>query len=192
MEGPNDFASMYEVISRRFRNAREEKQEAGKEGKFSKLPDLVIVDGGKGQLSAARKAMTEQGYAYIPTYGLAEKEELLFAEGKEDPIILPRDSKSLYLLMRVRDEAHRFAITYHRSLRGKRNLASILDDIPGVGEKRRQNLLKHFGSFKKIFEASIEELAQVKGVNQKVAETIYEYLHTHQDLLARMKSEKVQ
>lgn len=192
VEGPNDFASMYEVISRRFRNAREEKQEAGKEGKFSKLPDLVIVDGGKGQLSAARKAMTEQGYAYIPTYGLAEKEELLFAEGKEDPIILPRDSKSLYLLMRVRDEAHRFAITYHRSLRGKRNLASILDDIPGVGEKRRQNLLKHFGSFKKIFEASIEELAQVKGVNQKVAETIYEYLHTHQDLLARMKSEKVQ
>ncbi|MGI6225820.1 MAG: excinuclease ABC subunit UvrC [Peptococcales bacterium] len=187
VEGPNDYASMYEVIARRFRNAREEKKDIGDKGKFSKLPDLVIIDGGKGQLESARKAMEEQGFANIPTFGLAEREEWLFAGEQSEPIILPRSSKALYLLQRIRDEAHRFAITYHRSLRGKRNLASILDDIPGIGEKRKQNLLKHFGSFKKIQEASIEELAQVDGINHKVAEGVYEYLHTHQDLLLRTK-----
>lgn len=186
VEGPNDFASMYEVITRRFRNAREEKNSEGK-GKFSFLPDLVIIDGGKGQLQYARKAMQEQGYDYIPTFGLAEQEEWLFAEGEADPIILPRSSKALFLLQRVRDEAHRFAITYHRSLRGKRNLASILDDIPGIGEKRKKNLLQHFGTFKKIRKASVEELQEVEGINQKVAEAVYDYLHTHQDLLLRTK-----
>lgn len=187
VEGPNDYASMYEVITRRFRNAQEEKNEIGNKGKFSSLPDLVIIDGGKGQLHSALKAMGEQGYDHIPTYGLAEREEWLFSEEDSEPIILPRSSKALYLLQRVRDEAHRFAITYHRSLRGKRNLASILDDIPGIGEKRKKNLLQHFGSFKKIQAASIEELAQVEGINQKVAEAVYEYLHTHQDLLLRTK-----
>jgi len=187
VEGPNDFASMYEVITRRFRNAREEGKEAQEKGKFSTLPDLVIIDGGKGQLQAARKAMQEQGYAHIPTYGLAKREEWLFTEEESDPIILPRSSHALYLLQRVRDEAHRFAITYHRSLRGKRNLASILDDIPGIGEKRKKNLLQHFGSFKRIREANVEDLLQVEGINQKVAEAVYEYLHTHQDLLMRTK-----
>ena len=129
--------------------------------------------------------MQEQGYDYIPTFGLAEQEEWLFAEGEADPIILPRSSKALFLLQRVRDEAHRFAITYHRSLRGKRNLASILDDIPGIGEKRKKNLLQHFGTFKKIRKASVEELQEVEGINQKVAEAVYDYLHTHQDLLLR-------
>ena len=90
-----------------------------------------------------------------------------------------------FSLQRIRDEAHRFAITYHRSLRGKRNLASILDDIPGVGEKRKKNLLQHFGSFKKIREASVEELQEVKGISRKVAEEVFNYLHTHQDLLLR-------
>jgi excinuclease ABC subunit C len=187
VEGPNDFASMYEVITRRFKNAREEKTKIGNKGKFSSLPDLVIIDGGKGQLQAARKAMEEQGYAYIPTFGLAKKEEWLFREGQSDPIILSRSSHGLYLLQRIRDEAHRFAVTYHRSLRGKRNLASILDDISGVGDKRKKNLLKHFGSFKKIQEASIEDLLKVEGINQKVAQAIYDYLHTHQDLLLRTR-----
>lgn len=184
VEGPDDFASMYEVITRRFRNAGEEIK-SGQKGKFSSLPDLVIIDGGKGQLQYARKAMQEQGFNYIPTYGLAEQEEWLFTEGQSQPIILPRSSQALFLLQRIRDEAHRFAITYHRSLRGKRNLASILDDIPGVGEKRKKNLLQHFGSFKKIREASVEELQEVKGISRKVAEEVFNYLHTHQDLLLR-------
>jgi len=187
VEGPDDFASMYEVISRRFKNAREEKVDARSKSKFSVLPDLVIIDGGKGQLQVARKAMVEQEYDHIPTYGLAKKEEWLFTQGQRDPIILPRSSKALYLLQRIRDEAHRFAVTYHRSLRGKRNLASILDDIPGIGKKRKQSLLKHFGSFKKIQEASIEKLLEVDGINQKVAESIYDYLHTHPDLVLRTR-----
>lgn len=191
VEGPNDFASMYEVITRRFRNAREEKQKTGtKANKFAILPDLVIIDGGKGQLHSARQAMQEQGFAHIPTFGLAKKEELLFQEDYPEPIILPRSSKALYLVQRIRDEAHRFAITYHRSLRGKRNLASILDDIPGVGKSRKQKLLKHFGSFKKIQEASVEDLLEAEGINQKVAESIYEYLNTHQDLLLRTRNKK--
>lgn len=190
VEGPNDFASMYEVLSRRFAHALKD-QEAGKgEGKFERLPDLIIIDGGKGQLQFARKAMVELGFGDIATYGLAKKEELLFHESEPEPIVLPRDSQSLFLIQRIRDEAHRFAITYHRSLRGKRSLASILDDIPGVGEKRKKKLLQHFGSFSKIKEASVEELAKVDGVNTKTAEEIYHYLRTHQDLQARLKQIK--
>lgn len=180
VEGPNDFASIYEVVSRRFKRAGEE------QGAFSKLPDLVLIDGGKGQLEYARKAMVEEGYSEIPTYAIAEKEDWLITQNHRDPIILPRSSKALYLLQRIRDEAHRFAITYHRSLRGKRNLASILNDIPGVGENRKQNLLKHFGSFKKVQKASVEELLEVPGINRKVAQNIYDYLRSHQDLKLRM------
>ena len=99
-------------------------------------------------------------------------------------------SEGFLLITRMQNEAHRFAITYHRSLRGKRNLASVLDDIPGVGEKRKKNLLKHFGSFSKIREASVEELAQVDGIHQTVAEEIYNYLRTHQDLQARLDNRK--
>ncbi|MFZ5945738.1 MAG: excinuclease ABC subunit UvrC [Bacillota bacterium] len=191
VEGPNDFASMHEVITRRFKRANEELASTNGKDKFSTLPDLIIIDGGKGQLSAAREAMGAQGFSHIPTFGLAKKEEWLFVENNPEPIILPRSSKALYLLQRIRDEAHRFAITYHRSLRGKKNLASILDDIPGVGEKRRNSLLKHFGSFKGIQEASVEELLKADGMNTKVAEAIYDYLHTHQDLLLRTKHKKV-
>ncbi|SMB85528.1 Excinuclease ABC subunit C [Desulfonispora thiosulfatigenes DSM 11270] len=189
VEGPNDFASIYEVIDRRFSNVQKEKKQIT-DKRFSNLPDLVIIDGGKGQLSEARKAMKKHGFDYIPTYGLAEKEELLFTENQKEPTFLPRNSQGLYLLQRLRDEAHRFAITYHRSLRGKRNLASILDDIPGVGEKRKISLLKHFGSFKKIQQANLEELSEVEGINYTVAESIYNYLSTHQDLLLRMKKSK--
>lgn len=189
VQGPNDFASIYEVVDRRFRNLKREEQE-NTAGKVANLPNLVIIDGGKGQLKEARKAMKKHGYGHIPTYGLAEREELLFTENEKDPISLPRDSQALYLLQRIRNEAHRFALTYHRSLRGKRNLASVLDDIPGVGKKRKANLLKHFGSFKKIKEASIEELAQAEAINHKIAEGIYNYLATHQDLVLRMKKSK--
>lgn len=190
VEGPNDFASMHEVITRRFRNAREEIEKSFKMGKFAWLPDLVIIDGGKGQLGYARRAMREQGYDYIPTFGLAKQEELLFKENEDVPVVLPRQSYALYLIQRVRDESHRFAITYHRSLRGKRQLASVLDDIPGIGKKRRENLLTHFGSFSKIQGASIEELAEVQGISPTLAENIHTYLKTHQDLQARLKKKQ--
>ena len=187
VEGPNDFASMHEVITRRFQHATEELKNGMKMGKFAWLPDLVIIDGGKGQLKYARRAMRETGYDYIPTFSLAEKEELLFKEGVDAPIILPRQSYALYLVQRVRDESHRFAITHHRSLRGKRQLASILDDIPGIGKKRKKNLLLHFGTFSKIQSAEINELAEVDGISPALAETIYTYLKTHQDLQAHLK-----
>lgn len=190
VEGPNDFASMYEVLTRRFAHATAEREKENGDGKFDRLPDLIIIDGGKGQLQFARRAMAEQGYSDIATFGLAKKEELLFREDEDEPIVLPRDSQSLFLVQRIRDEAHRFAITYHRSLRGKRNLASVLDDIPGVGEKRKKKLLQHFGSFSKIQEASVEELAEVDGISTTVAEEIYHYLRTHQDLQARLKQMK--
>ena len=187
VEGPNDFASMHEVITRRFCHASEEIAGGIRMGKFAWLPDLVIIDGGKGQLGYARRAMRETGYDYIPTFGLAKEDELLFEEGRDEPVVLPRQSNALYLVQRVRDESHRFAITYHRSLRGKRQLASILDDIPGVGKKRKENLLTHFGSFSKIQSAGVHELAEVPGIIQDLADTIYTYLKTHQDLQARLK-----
>ncbi|MDO4281197.1 MAG: excinuclease ABC subunit UvrC [Peptococcaceae bacterium] len=187
VEGPNDFASMYEVITRRFSHATKEIQGGIKMGKFAWLPDLVIIDGGKGQLGYARRAMREQGYANIPTFGLAKQEELLFKENVDEPVVLPRQSNALYLVQRVRDESHRFAITYHRSLRGKRQLASILDDIPGVGKKRKEKLLTHFGSFSKIQSADPSELAEVDGISAELADTIHTYLKTHQDLQARLK-----
>lgn len=187
VEGPNDFASMHEVITRRFRHATEEISNGIRMGKFAWLPDLVIIDGGKGQLGYARRAMRETGYDYIPTFSLAEREELLFKEDMDEPIVLPRQSNALYLVQRVRDESHRFAITHHRSLRGKRQLASILDDIPGVGKKRKENLLTHFGSFSKIQSAEVNELAEVPGISHDLADTIYTYLKTHQDLQARLR-----
>lgn len=186
VEGPNDFASMQEVIGRRFGRAKEEFEaiEAGKmdpeKAKFTKMPDLVIIDGGKGQLSAAREVMHKLGFGVIPTFGLAKEEELLFTEGRPDPIVLPRDSEALYMLQRIRDEAHRFAITYHRKLRGKSSLKSTLDDIPGIGVKRRKAIMSHFRSFDKLLKASAEEIAEVDGLNAALAEQVWEYLH-HQD-----------
>lgn len=191
VEGPNDFASMHEVITRRFSHAKEELQKGISKGKFSWLPDLVIIDGGKGQLGYARNAMREQGFADIPTFGLAKQDELLFKEYEDEPIVLPRQSNALYLIQRVRDESHRFAITFHRSLRGKRQLASILDDIPGVGKKRKEMLLKHFGSFSKIQSATQAELLEVPGISEAVAQNIYTYLRSHQDLQARLKNNSV-
>lgn len=179
--GPNDFASMNEVLTRRLGHM-------DTDVKFAKdNPDLIIVDGGKGQLAFAVRALNEMGYGDIPIAGLAKKEEILFLPGCDEGVYLPRDSQGLYLVQRIRDEAHRFAITYHRSLRGKRNLASVLDDIPGVGAKRKQALLKHFGSLSKIAQATSEEIAQVDGIGTVLAEEIYQYLQTHQDLQERLK-----
>lgn len=176
VDGPNDFASMAEVIRRRFRKAQE-----GDE-RFSSLPDLVIVDGGKGQLSAARAVMEELGFGEIAAVGLAEENEWIFREDSSEPIVFPGNSPGLYLLQRIRDEAHRFALTYHRLLRGKRNLASVLDDIPGLGTKRKMALLQHFQlSLKRISQASLEELQQVEGLGRAAAFQVWNFFHTGEE-----------
>ncbi|MEG6510512.1 excinuclease ABC subunit UvrC [Desulforamulus ruminis] len=181
VQGANDFASMHETLTRRFAQAREEQAllERGeitlKQAKFIRLPDLIIIDGGKGQLSAAREAMLEQGFAHIATFGLAKEEELLFAPGRPDPIRLPRESKGLQMLQRLRDEAHRFAVTYHRKLRTRRNLKSLLDEIDGIGAVRRRELYKAYKNLAAIQQASLEELAKVPGMNMKSAEAVWRY-----------------
>ncbi|WP_459908737.1 excinuclease ABC subunit UvrC [Desulfotomaculum defluvii] len=181
VEGPNDFASMHETITRRFSRAKEEEDQIArgeltpKQAKFTKLPDLIIIDGGKGQLSAAREAMHEQGFAQIATFGLAKEEELLFAPGRPDPIRLPRESKGLQMLQRLRDEAHRFAVTYHRKLRTQRNLKSLLDEIDGIGPTRRRELYKAYKNLESIKQASVDDLAQVPGMNTKAAQAVYQY-----------------
>lgn len=172
VEGPDDFASMAEVILRRFTRAKEEDE------KFLPCPNLVVIDGGKGQLSSAREAMGKAGFAGITAVGLAKENEWVYLENSPDPLIIPRQSPALYLLQRIRDEAHRFAVTYHRLLRGKRNLASALDEISGIGPKRREALLKHFGmSLKAIREASLEDLCVVKGLGNDAALKVWEYFH---------------
>ncbi len=183
VDGPDDYASIREVLHRRFSKAGIERklpdsgQDPGREAGFRHLPDLVIIDGGKGQLSAAREVMKTLGYSRIPAYGLAKEEELLFGEGRNDPITLPPGSKVLHLLQRLRDEAHRFALTYHRNLRGKAGLKSLLDEVEGIGTVRRRALLKAFGSLAEIQKATPEQLAAVKGMNKKAARAVYEFFH---------------
>lgn len=181
VQGPDDFASMREVISRRFSRAGEERelidsgQLSTREAKFHRLPQMVLIDGGKGQLSAAVAAMRETGFDYIPVFGLAKEEELIFAPGREQPYYLPRDSKALHLVQRLRDEAHRFAVTYHRQVRDKKTLRSLLDDVEGIGPKRRRELLKAFGSIEEIKKATPEELAAVPGMNNRAARAVYSF-----------------
>jgi excinuclease ABC subunit C len=175
-EGADDYAMLQEVLSRRFKRVAGEQQRGIDEEGWGILPDLLIVDGGKGQLNAALKVMAELGVDHIPAIGLAKQREEVFVPGRSKPILLPRDSEALYLLQRVRDEAHRFAITYHRRLRQGKGLSSALDDVPGIGPKRRQALLRHFGSVEAIREASVEELVTVKGMSRDVAERVKEQL----------------
>lgn len=187
VRGPDDFASMHEVIKRRFKRAGEERelintgQLSTRQAKFNRLPDIVIIDGGKGQLSAALEAMEQLGYGHIPVFGLAKEEELLFAPGRPEPIRLPRDSRALYLLQRLRDEAHRFAVSYHRQLRTKRNLKSLLDEIEGIGDVRRRELTKAFPSIEAMGRATIEELAGVPGMNRKAAEAVANFFAGERD-----------
>lgn len=167
---PDDFKSMAEVILRRFRHA-------GEPGWGD--PDLVVIDGGKGQLGAAVEALEALGMTEQPIVSLAKKFEEVYKPGRARPILLPRDARSLFLLQQIRDEAHRFAITYHRQLRGKASKASALDEIPGVGEKTRQRLLAHFGSVAKIREADPDTLSRVPGINRKQAQQVFEALRKH-------------
>ncbi len=156
---PDDFKSMQEVVYRRY-------------SKYEDLPSLVIIDGGKGQLSSALEVIRGLGLAELPVIGLAKREEEIFLEGRSDSIMLDKESAALHLIQRIRDEAHRFAITYHRKLRGKRNLVSILDHVEGIGPKRRQALWQHFSSLDAMKAATVEELAAVEGMNSAAAEKL--------------------
>ncbi|MCR5610646.1 MAG: excinuclease ABC subunit UvrC [Clostridiales bacterium] len=167
----DDYAAMREHLTRRFQRAKE-----GDE-KFSELPDLLILDGGRGQLNVALEVLDEFGLSYIPAIGLAEKNEDIILPDKSDPVELPKSSSTLHLLQRIRDEAHRFAITYHRSMRSKTALYSVLNEIEGVGEKRRRALFDRFITVDAIRNAGVEELLEAKGMNRPAAEKVYEYFH---------------
>jgi excinuclease ABC subunit C len=144
--------------------------------KFAYAPGLVVVDGGQPQVNAARQAMDESGVPDIPVVGLAKRLEEVWLPDSDHPIILPRTSEGLYLLQRVRDEAHRFAITFHRKRRSKSMTDSVLDDVPGLGPARRKAILAHFGSLKKLRAASADEIAQVKGIGPALAGSVAEAL----------------
>ncbi|WP_327749044.1 excinuclease ABC subunit UvrC [Streptomyces europaeiscabiei] len=148
------------------------KDDDGRPKRFAYPPQLVVVDGGQPQVAAARRALDEMGIDDIAVCGLAKRLEEVWVPGDDDPVVLPRTSEGLYLLQRVRDEAHRFAITYQRAKRAKRFRASALDDVPGLGEARKQALLKHFGSLKKLRSATIDQICEVPGIGRKTAETI--------------------
>lgn len=167
LEGPNDFASIHQVVTRRFSGLLERGED---------LPDLLLIDGGKGQLSSAVQALREVGAEHQPVLGLAKRLEEIFLPGQTAPILLPKTSASLRLLQMLRDEAHRFALKNHREQRGKRTLTSSLDDIPGVGPKRRNALLQLFGSVQRIRAASVEDIAAVPGFSLQLAEEIKRYL----------------
>lgn len=176
--GANDFASMNEVLGRRFSHGLEEKKEREATGlpaiggKFSDLPDLVLIDGGPQQLRFAREALQALG-AEVPMFGLAKKQEEIYLPDREEPICLDHHTPELHLVQRIRDEAHRFGITHHRALRGKASIHSQLEDIPGIGPKRRKALLSHFGSLKAIRAASLEELASAPGMSKPAAEAVW-------------------
>ena len=174
--GQDDFASMEETLRRRFKAYLAERNKpVSDQGKFSYPPSLVVVDGGAGQLGRAEKVLDELGLD-IPAIGLAKKMEEVYIPGRPEPIQIPRDAEALYLLQRVRDEAHRFANEYHRKLRSKSMVDSVLDEVPGIGPKRKRDLLRHFGSLKKIRAAGQGELAEI--VPEKVAGDLYSALHT--------------
>ena len=200
VDGQNDVASMHEVITRRFKRLLDERAEVapefgaevaggapgsadaegpmlidpdtGRPKKFAYVPGLVVVDGGPPQVMAAQRALDDLGIDDVPVCGLAKRLEEVWLPGREDPVILPRSSEGLYLLQRIRDEAHRFAITHHRSRRSKSMVESLLDDVSGLGEVRRKTLLRQFGSLKRLRAATVEEIAAVPGIGPRTAEAI--------------------
>jgi excinuclease ABC subunit C len=192
---------MHEVITRRFRRMLDERLDSpelpggeidpdtdsfkdggpmlvdpdtGRPRKFAYVPGLVVVDGGPPQVAAAQRALDELGIDDIPLCGLAKRLEEVWVPGEQDPVILPRSSEGLYLLQRIRDEAHRFAIAHHRSRRSKTMVESLLDDVPGLGEVRRKTLIRHFGSLRKLRAATIEQIAEVPGIGTRTATAIAE------------------
>jgi len=193
-DGPDDFASMREVVRRRFRRAAESSQfpvpsskcavqdvDSGNgtgqaESGWAAVPNLVVIDGGKGQLHAALESLEELGVSNLPIVSLAKRVEEVFVPGRSASIILPRDSQGLYLLQRIRDEAHRFAVTYHRAVRSKRAQGSALDGFRGIGPVKRRALIKTFGSLRGVREATVDEIAAVPGINANMAASLKQYL----------------
>ncbi|HET6813607.1 MAG TPA: excinuclease ABC subunit UvrC, partial [Actinomycetota bacterium] len=194
VEGQDDVASLREVLTRRLArlaSERDEPEEAegsgepqggapddrGRRKKFAYPPNLIVVDGGRPQLAAALDAVRASASPDLAVVSLAKRMEEVYVPGTPDPVVIPRTSEALYLLQRVRDEAHRFAITYHRKLRDRSMTRSVLDDIPGVGETRRRQLVRHFGSARRAAQASLEELEQVPGLGPQLAKVVYDHLH---------------
>ena len=151
------------------------------DGIFGKTPDLIVIDGGLGQLDYARQAMDEAGVS-VQMVSLAKREELVYTLDGNEPIFLPRNSYALNLLINIRDESHRFAITYFRKLHNKNSIKSVLQDVEGIGEKRRIELHRHFKSMDNLKQASVDEIAAVKGMTRSAAERLYEYLHINDDV----------
>ena len=200
VKGPDDYSSMREILTRRFEHGLEERKEAEKRleetgqtdiidendasiyaeefGKFSRFPDLILMDGGKGQVNVALQVLEELGL-HIPVCGMVKDDKHrtkgLYFNNEEIPI--DNHSEGFHLITRIQDETHRFAIEYHRSLRGKTQVHSILDDIPGIGEKRRKSLIKHFKSIEALKEASVEEIAKAPSMNEKAAQSVYHFFH---------------
>ncbi|MFA6108570.1 MAG: helix-hairpin-helix domain-containing protein, partial [Candidatus Latescibacterota bacterium] len=170
LEGPDDFAAIAQVVRRRIAGLRE---------RGESLPDLLMVDGGKGQLSSATGVLAELGEIGQAVVGLAKRLEEVFVPGQSEAVILPRTSASLRLLQVLRDEAHRFALQFHRNLREKNVLTSALDEVPGIGAHRRARLLQTFGSVRRIREGPVEEIARVEGVGPKLATAVKSYLEAH-------------
>ena len=183
-EGFDDTRAMHQVITRRLKRLLDDKsvdeaevaELGGKLSKFSYPPQLIVVDGGAPQVSAAARALSELGITDIALCGLAKRLEEVWVPGSSDPLILPRSSEALYLLQRIRDEAHRFAITFHRSRRSKVMLESLLDGVPALGQARRKALLERFGSVAAIRKASREDIAATPGIGVKIAQVISAHL----------------
>jgi excinuclease ABC subunit C len=186
----DDTRSIAEVVTRRFRRYLAEMSDeqgdlpgidptTGRARKFTYPPQLLVVDGGAPQVEAAQAALSELGMSDIAVVGLAKRLEEVWLPGDPDPVILPRTSEGLYLLQRMRDEAHRFAITYQRQKRGKRMIESLLDDVPGLGDIRRKAVLKQFGSLKRLKMASVDEIASVPGIGPSIAQSIFDTLAAH-------------
>jgi excinuclease ABC subunit C len=187
LDGPNDYGMMLEVLRRRYRRALAEND----------FPDLLMVDGGKGQLNMALRALNDLGIAHVEVVGIAKSrlkveeetgtryhsDEKFYRPRRKNAIVFQTNAPGLFLLQRVRDEAHRFAVTYHKTLRRRQQLRSALEDVPGVGGQRKTQLLRHFGSLKQVREASFEALAEVPGLPETVARTIHEYFHPAEEAL---------
>jgi excinuclease ABC subunit C len=177
-QGQDDFASMHEVVGRRFALRYSDDQGVDYDASFEAVPDLVLIDGGKGQLNAAVAALALAGLQdAVPVVSLAKREEEVFTTWSEAPVVLPPDDPGRLLLQRVRDEAHRFAVGFHRSKRAAKTTESFLDQLPGVGEKRKKAIMQHFGSPDRFLQASCEELEAVPGLPAKIAREIYAYVH---------------
>ena len=174
--GADDYAMLREVLKRRFKRSSIKNSDTSTPDTWAILPDLVLIDGGKGQLNTALSAMREMGAGSIPVASLAKENEEIFIPQEKEPVVLPGNSSALQLLQRLRDEAHRFALGYHQKIHKKQAFASVLDTIPGIGPKRKQALLKQFGSVQAIRETPLDELATARGMSQSLVQKIKEYL----------------